>query len=338
MIPKYTPEEKARFGKNAYYISLSALQKCIRRGHEQEAVNFAKVAWRIEPYKMFARLWTILYEDCGRDSNALIAFYRYKEGYSKLEPLLMLVSAMCRAGKSRESCYLSHWMVGRDIEREIFKKELENTPHYQSLTDLIGRYHSSGMEVYDIWDFGVGNANFDWTIELADRSTKWDREQMGLGSPYFFTMIAREPAQAGTDECGPCTFYNGWLPLEAIDVHTRPGQHAVRAVLKYRAKEISELPLSLDYENFGSMMFIWEGWKYRNYQPYRGLDFELLGRKMDFWQNYNCSGVAALQHLKPRFDSLLPEINQCRSWLLGNDYKNEVDLLKEAYFDNFIKI
>lgn len=334
-IVKYDKAAKEALGKTCYYLSVSAMQKSIRRGETERAINFAKVVWRMEPYRLFARMWTVLFEDCGRSTSALLAFYKYRGGYSTFEKLVPLIRVMSEAQKSREAVWLSQWLKGRNFDSEAFTKVVYSTYH-ESLIQLIRDFPLNGVDSYSIWDFGVGDSNFDWTIELAERSLKFDYEKIGEGVPYWFNVFAQEEPRVSQDEVGPLALYDGFFPLEAADAHTGPGQHAIHATLKYKSRELKSYGLSCEYDMVAKYLFIFEGWKYRNYNPYHSLDFDRLGREMEYFEHTQCSHAAVVDTQETQFAKVLPDLLNTRRWLLSREYHSDMTKLKTAYFDQYL--
>lgn len=340
-IEKYDKQFKEELGKTAYYVGISALQKCIRRGEAERAVNFAKLCWRMEPHRLFCRLWTILGEDCGRDIPALLAFYKHRGGGFQFEPLVNLVVALANARKSREVCLTAYWLKGDTLRPAILAAAVQGTVH-EKLTELIQRWDGPEGQ-FSLWDYGVGDANLDWTIDVAERSGKFDWEKFCPAIPYFTMTDTRELTGKVYDEGGPLTIYDDFLPLEALDIHTRPGKHAINVFAKYRQDWLQSFGLPITGQNLGTNVFWMEGWLYRNYCPYRSLDIIGLWDQMEYMQCQSppCyAGEMKQRTMANMTEHVLPELNKCRAWLIGEDetYRNDLARMKTAYYDQYWKL
>lgn len=77
--------------KNCYYLAISALQKCVRRGWADLAVKMGNVAWRLDKWRLFRRLFTVMFEEAGGDIEMMQVIAQWKGTYkdfSTLEPLI----------------------------------------------------------------------------------------------------------------------------------------------------------------------------------------------------------------------------------------------------------
>jgi len=334
-LQKYTKEEKEKLGQTVYYVSISALQKCVRRGDKQGALNFAKICWRMEPYRLFSRLFTILYEDCGRDLSALLTFYKYRGGYSNFENIIPLILAMVDAKKSREACLLSYVMRGTGDQSRL--DGYAGTP-FAGMIELCKTWPQRQFLTYDLWDYGVGDCNFDWTIELAERASKWDREMFCIGSPYWFQKGVFEEGRV-YDECEPLIKYDGWLPLESLDAHTRPGKVVFGTYLKYRRENLPPcIDLDIEY-GFGNYVFWHEGWKYRNYQPHASSGFEQLNYEMNQMPPIGtCLDMLSPERTQVMQELVLPELQKVRVWYCEKVMKDDFTNMKNAYFDQLLEV
>jgi len=334
-VVKYSKPENEALGKGAYYLCVSALQKCIRRGDVLRAVNFAKVCWRINQYKLFSRLWTILLEDCGRDVLTLLEFYRYRAGFSTFEPLIPLIVRMCHADKNRDVWAASQIIRGHEkLNQPALEAALVGHPIHCRMIDLHRDWAEKEWYAFSVWDYGVGDANYDWTLELAERSFKWDWSKLGVGLPYFFMVETREaPATNSVAECGGVHLYDGWFPLEALDDHTRQGKICFGTYLKYRAVHFGECR-----EDMGWWVFCQEGWQYANLRSY---GFNFPGLVFSNWTLpsgallSSCYQPEAAEHWHT---AVVPELNQVRTWFLDKTCADEMERIKAAYFDQWIGV
>ena len=334
MIKKYDKDTIELLGKTTYYVALSAVQKCIRRGDPTRAVNFAKVAWRINPYRLWNRLWTILYEDCGRDLPTLLMFYKHRGGGYEFENLIPLIVQMANADKSRESNLLSYWLGGEFLDKDLLHAATVGTIHHR-LVEILDEWTRTEFHAYSIWDYGVGNSNLDWTIEVAERSIQFDWEKFGRGSPYFFMQDTCEVS--GTfSECGHLTILDNWMPSEAIDCHTMPGKQANRTFIKYHPE--TDYP-GVKYDipdGLGEWLFWHEGWLYRHSKPYQGLDFFGLFQQMQNIEHLGKAYNLVTEEATASMKRVIEEMHKIRLWTMQNSFKRDFDALKWAYADQWV--
>jgi len=324
-IPNIAVYPKDHISKNGYYLAVSAIQKCIRRGDAERAVNLAKVAWRCNSYRLFARLWTILFEDCGRDIDSLLAFYRHRSGYATFEPLIPLIRSMAQGYHSRDVCGASSLIKDGGINYERLEATLKGTVHEPFLE--LCRDRLEAIHDYSVWDFGSGDANYDWTIELAERGMKFDWEKFSVGLPYFFqSRMMEPPADIPVKECGPLTLYRDFYPLEALDDHTRPGKIAFATYIKHRSDPY------MGARDIGSYMFFQEGW----------LCSKLITHSFNFgFIADTLAGYTAYQRpeIVEHFRTVVnPEMAKVRKWVLDKQCSQEMDQLKAAYLEDFFPI
>lgn len=331
MLEKFTKEEKAVVGLGPYYLSVSAFQKCVRRGDINRAVNFAKVCWRMEPYRFFSRMWTVIFEDCGRDLPTLLALYKFRSGYSKFEDLVPLICLMCKAQKSRDSAYASFIVRGDQVKPLVLNNALATHPKHNKLLELYKAWPDRGYDSYSVWDFGAGDTNFDWTIELAERAKSFDREGFSAGSPYFFMADNFETCQ-GFDEVPDIgALWDGWFPMVAADTHTRAGKVSVGTLLKHHPSPFGE-----NSDEMGEGLFILEGWLYRN-AIRTDFDFQSLYESM--WTTPQGNPVLNFRHpdrMRYYQEQVLPELMNVREWYLSTVAGAEMEMLKRIYADQWI--
>lgn len=336
MIEKYDKDWKEKLGKTAYYIALSAMQKCIRRSYLKGALNWGKIAWSIDPYALYRRLWTVLFEDCGRDLPSLALFHSRSIAYSNFESIRNAVKTLCLAQKSRECGWMRFWMEGKNFNHEYVDRYMGER-HYKQIIDLGEGYRRKGLAAYCLWDFGVGDTNFDWVIDLATTASKFDHEKFSIGMPYWFMNGVYDERIRLVNECESITLFQDFLPLEAIDWHTRPGQHTCRMFAKYRESQLKSLGLIGGAQMFGNYMFVHEGWKYRNACPYYSIDVDNIGRGMEYWSEIGISGMEVLQELGDSFEEIHFDLHKCREWILKTHYAEDVENMKKAYFTDFLE-
>lgn len=328
-IEKFTKEYVDLLGKTSYYLSISAVQKCVRRGDVTRAVNFAKVAWRLNPHRLFSRLWTILYEDCGRDIPALLAFYKHRGGGFEFENIIPLIVKLAQAKKSRDVNCLSFMIRGHDLNRQLLEDELGNHPIHNKVVKLVDGYQQNEIQAYDIWDFGFGDSNFDWTIELAQRSEKFDWEKFGVGSPYFFMPQTYENNPTYCEEANVGDLYDDWFPLVAVDGHTRPGKICFGTYVRKNNMKHGETNDDMDW-----WMFYAEGWQYSRVMDYSYPFHKLFDKMCKTPTGRPASDFANPEVIAYYKDKIIPDMNGLRCWLLD---KSKQDMLnfKWAYAEEW---
>ena len=202
--------------KNLYYLSIASLQKMVRRGQVGAALNIGKIAHKLEPKKLFARLWTILFEDCARDQATLLTFYRWRGNNAKYEDVAPLIKAMASGMHSREAPPLSRAIKGPlNLKEGLWFKQ--NMPH---VLEVKRKWESRKYDAYDPHDFPNGT---DWIIELCERGHKYDWEGFCVGTPYLNSVHGLDKDVIISDECEHSEMIDDCLPLVGIDTHTRPG-------------------------------------------------------------------------------------------------------------------
>jgi hypothetical protein len=294
---------------NVYYMSISAMQKCIRRSMPDEAVRFAYVAWKCNKYRLFCRLWTVLFEDCGRNELALRAMYDHMSGYQEFEPLEFLVRCMAVGPKDRSVFSLSYIIGGKSLKPIFLHSVIKNHPVHKRVGDIVGRWHEEKTNVFDVLP------DYTWVVELAARSESWDWEKGGIATPYFFnTETYQKPREAcnRVHLCEPCTLYQDFFPLESVDCHTMPGKACCRIFTKKLPGKSAK-----DIENY---FFYHEGCKIRDgdFYNYR---FFLLDTDMSGYGHY----------LKPleNMEDHLKEMNEVRTWYLDKNLSGDMRDIKK---------
>jgi hypothetical protein len=185
-----------------------------------------------------------------------------------------------------------------------------------------------------VWSYGVGDSNFDWTIELAERGAEWCWGAFPRAVPYFFMVdtYERSPNTEIVNEVpGEVPTYQGWFPLAALDCHTRPGQTAIRTYLKYRTSLWAQ-----NYDEMTEAVFVHEGRLLNRLESY-SYSFERL---LD-----GLCGPPNAVSLRTRVDILHPEVAEfyrvvvfpqfqnVRRWVLDKIHKEEMARLRRAYME-----
>jgi hypothetical protein len=309
--------------QTVYYVAISAMQKCIRRCEPAKAVAFAKICWDEEPYRLWARLWTVLFEDCGRNIKALRMFYEYKDGYSDFSTLAPLIVELAEGYHTKDVNCLSRVPKRMNITPLLLHGAVKDK--HPKVLSLYEKYQHSKFEVYDAWDFG----EYAWVIDVAERSLSYDREQMGISAPYFWMTDTIQTEETPDDEVGPSTLLNGFLPAEALDVHTRPGKMAM-SVYQKNCKPNSDRKL------FGLYLHFADGWCLRNRATYN-FDFVKLRFDMEPYNTPTKNGAYFFQDnvLDYTRNEVLPELNKTRLWVMDKPFKNQMDELKAKFEYNY---
>jgi len=165
--------------KNGYdfYEVLSALQKDIRRGNEEQALHWAFELLETNSFMLRKRLRTIIYEDIGvADQSAcifsLMALEDLKEDIqNKGDATLILtniVLALCRADKTRDAGNLSAALISRR------QKEKIAVPDYAiDMHTLRGKQMGRGIDYF--FKEGAKCSNDHSNPEYAKRASqlKW---------------------------------------------------------------------------------------------------------------------------------------------------------------------
>lgn len=309
--------DESQTNKNIYYLAISGTQKCIRRGDIEGAVNLAKVAWKHNPEGLWKRLWTILGEDCGRDLKTLRVFYDYSGSFKEFYDLMPLVVAMATGSHDRQTVAVTDILVHQKMCLSLSDEDAT------VLNTIRTDFREMGLEVYSPLKFiTVLGTECRWPLELSMRAKKYDREQFCSAIPYFYLQACHQAPILVLDECEGCHKYKDFFPLEASDVHTRPGQAAYKMYLEHRKFEFTA-----DLKIFGEYVFLYEGGLLRKYSPYK---VNFYG---DFIQDFVHPGI------KQQMDKVvLPELLKARSWALSKLFGPDMAQMEKDYHDDFIRI
>jgi len=301
------------------------MQKCIRRGNPQGAIKFAKVAHNIQAGPLYKRLWTILLEDCALNLEAIKAFNIYAhsgKGYKYFPDFQHLVQMMAEGEHSGCCIELSHIIKKMDIKPAGLIHLLEKS----KFSEVIHIYkHFEGIE------FAAYDAFKDipqWIIDFAELSVKLDRERLGIALPYFYIPKNASACTNVGDQTDKGTFYRDFLPLEAVDTHTRPGKMAYSIYLRNKRQDTE-----LNQHVFASTMFLNEGKLFRNFKKFE-CDFCHIRQCMIEYPkaSYN-GGYLISKEMKEHVDTVVrPELNKIRIWVLEKtEMANDIRELEAAY-------
>lgn len=114
---------------------------------------------------------------------------------------------------------------------------------------------------------------------------------------------------------------------------------ALRILIKNRKALIESLKLPQNFEAMGYALFWHEGWLYKNYQPYKAVDFDALGNSMEVDDNIGMDSLTAKTNYKEAMrKTLIPDFVSCRIWVLENIYKEDMKNMKKAYEHDLWKL
>jgi len=140
-----------------------------------------------------------------------------------------------------------------------------------------------------------------------------------VGCPYFFLDWVYETGSEPVDECGPLTMLDGWLPLEALDCHTRPGKSSYNIWAKNHGDG------SMSGNELGNIAFYTEGGLHRNSVPY-SFSFRHLQSEMDDSVQYFSDD------LRSWFENTVQEeLNSIRTWVVHKQQRESFEVLKSLY-------
>jgi hypothetical protein len=325
-------ESKKKVNQTVYYLSVSAMQKCIRRGETERAVNFARVAYGQQSYRAFCRLWTILFEDCGTSLEALQAFREYPIGSKEFEPLIPLVIAMAECVKDYNQVYVSDLVqgacYGKSLPPVALYHALKDTDH-APLVEWYKAWPERKLDIFDLLDYDSSN---EWIPTLCKLGCKFDRSNFAIGVPYLLCSGVSSVLRIRSRDVST-TLYRDFFPLEAADIHTRQGKFAYSVFLKNHWKHGS-----IKRDEMGEFVFYHEGVVHdREYVR----SFNLRQMVWDLVSSHEEIAYLADMFDPPqveRWESALPQVNKLRAWVLDNHYSEDMDIFQSEYEKDFIDV
>ena len=306
-----------------YYLSISAMQKCIRRNDAVNAIRYGWMAWSQKPELLWKRLWTVLFEDCGRNINAMKAFYTHRTGYRSFEEIGELIRTMAVGPKSKDSNSLSRLIMRKKVSPIKMARVLRKSKKHCRVLELADEWSTKRMAMYDNYEMSKG---LDWVIDVAERSLTFDREYLGVGAPYFWMKGYKYTKGEPVDEVGPLTYLNGWFPLEALDQHTRPGKYAYTVFLKHeRLKYMTR-------DTFKQFVWFNEGYLLQSKDAYK-YNFERLRFDCQTFDTESRTGACFFREDIGEYvrETILPELNKARKWVMLKSNRDDYVALKERY-------
>lgn len=304
---------------NVFYLSLSAVQKCVRRGNADLAVKFARLAWKEDSWGLFRRLWTILFEDCSRDLDTLFAFHQFRGSYKDFDAFEPLIRKMAAAKKSHDAVGIS-WTIIKKIELPDESSGLD-VGLRAALASLQEAWHDDTYHFYDEWY----EDETRWVVDLAERGKKMDFERLGIGIPFIHCPKFKEMwgLELVIDEVeGPSTMIHDTIPAEAIDTHTRPGKFLLE--LLWKAVQSRALKVGLREPDLGMLFFMNEGGLLKNRAAYP-FDFWQHCARQRTWIKGNGKEAVAWFH-----EEALPKMNDLRTWTFNGKFKDLLEDIKKG--------
>jgi hypothetical protein len=326
------PAQKSKPNQTVYYLSISSIQKCIRRGETERAVNFAKVAYRQNGYRTFCRLWTILFEDCGTSLDALQAFRNYPLGSRNFSDLVPLITAMSESVKDYRPVYLSDVIKGaswgQGFPPVALYQALKGTP-FSLAIEWYKEYPERELEVFDLLDYDAEDA---WIPKLCKLGCKFDYSKFSLGVPLLIHEDGVDDPTTTLEDTTELTLYRDFLPLESVDTHTRQGKFAQNIFLKNNSNSW------LDKNSIGGSVFFHEGVIHSKSKvgafDLRKLLWDILSK------NPKTSFLDTIytEETKLFWSEKLSDLNSLRSWVLDKHFNDDVNYLQSEYEKDFIDV
>lgn len=293
---------------NIYYLAVSGLQKAVRRCLPEVAVRSARLAWEQEPYRLFRRLHTILYEDCPTSETALRHFLDNPPDSRKWDTIESAVRVMAESHTNLMVAYLSRLMIGKDDISPDFQRFLENSPVARVLE--YRKYWEDDL-FFDMYQDVEG---LDWLFDLIKRTKQHDSEKLWAAVPMFWNVRPPLTIPGNVMEAPETPLIVG-LPAVGFDGHTRPGQHAFRVMWSHR-------PRGWAFKDDGAMAYWVEGSLRNSHQIW----FPGLREAYSLSQ-----GGKGLDHrVGPHADLFreqLADLTQCRDWVMRTHYASEYQIL-----------
>ena len=319
MKPTLAEDKEVR--TNIYYLSISAIQKCVRRGMPDEAVRFAKIAWNLDPYRMYSRFHTILFEDCAWDMELLRRFHETRFTSKDFDIMASFIRDMCKSKRADNStCALSLMITGNEPPNENVVRHLVDN----GMDELLELRNDWVLYRYSWYDEGRIDDDWMWLVDSCERSTKFDREKLAVCIPALVKHYGLDTINSAPiiDECPDTYMIDDWFPAVAMDGHTRPGLMAMRVLF-------SRLDRPLPPKFDKNLVFYHEG----------GLRNGKVDLFTDFKDVYiqNFQGVD-LKHPKIAsfYDKFVKNpLNEVREWVVHSKMKSEFEVFKQMYDSAF---
>jgi len=294
--------------KAAYYLLISGMQKAIRFGMPEVAVNLARVAHSIEPFRLFKRLWTVLFEDCGLNRSAMDKFQVSTLSYKKFDEMIPMIREMASGVKSRDSIGAAAFAKGGSVPTEAVMEVLSanDCTDLPELAKIWDEDEKSVQDMYRPEDLVLEEPQR--LLNFVERGVKMDYECGGVAVPWFFTKKHYKPELSVKDETVNTELYCGFYPMAAIDEHTWPGK-MVLAALKKRV----EMPEVVEQGNT-EMWLEWCMFYYEGSVHKRELKYPVP--LCDLALASDGYGWLMSADVRDWFVGLMPKITELRRWAI----------------------
>jgi hypothetical protein len=228
-----------KVSKNSYYIAISGLQKAIRRGNAHAAVACTFVAWKHDKHKLFRRLFTVLFEDCGRDGSAVLEVAKIAPRHNDWESIEKFVRVMVASGKSREQGGLQFIFNNLDdfADLAVVPREYEKIARMNDLDELPDHPIAAFCQRY---------GNLDW--EKQALFVFLTNQIDGFNEPAF---------QPDEDLIGADIVWHNTIFYSALDLHTRYGAIAEGTWMKQNREALEGFGLDLESRDSRRLYMFW---------------------------------------------------------------------------------
>lgn len=282
---------------NNRYLVRSALQKCIRKGKTQHALDYASYLYHFDPKKIWRDLAIIAVEDIGPTAPDAVSLALYMDKFPKertvyreeLQTLATVVAGLAMAPqKSRACCEMS--LASDLIYRRMFAlsefdlmppdalpKFLEEEqflplqpllPLYVELLSARGKIvnHKKDKDRLEVL---LGAYQDNLTPELyrmAELSVDRGHDSMFCAAPVVAFAYQTSEITPVPYDVPPEKYIRG-VPTSAFDMHTHPGRLAIKAFHTHLAKQdlrMAGLQTEIAVKSVGSIVFCIEGGVCRN--------------------------------------------------------------------------
>lgn len=237
---------------NQYWLAKSALQKMIRRGFVDEAIEMGRLVYLHNKSALRQRLLVILYEDIGMGDVDLTLDLskRIARGRLSWEDYRVIIERQCRALKSRD-CDDGLWFVGTE-QFKTNEAQALNRIWEQEIVPTSNAHREALQAVQSIAHLDQGQAKL-FKYWLSVRAEPW--------VPPTSVSEEQELLKFDWIDCGSIR-----IPDIAVDGHTRAGKWAFNIISKKLSLSYDEVHGSF-FNNEGAILdkrAVWE-FDYRGY-------------------------------------------------------------------------
>lgn len=317
------PKFEQKWSKKLAYISLSGMQKGIRRGWTDAALEMATIV--IEHFgteRLWRRLHTVMYEDIGTGSMDLsieVLDRLSKKNTSKSEVLKVVKDLAEAPSKSRE-CDDATWAT--EMSQEF--REACRTHHLlvdESEFDLIDELEVlRKADINKFWQrvcddaAAAGNAKAALQVK-SSYATRATSEYQGYTFAMFLGMPKRDPIRVRhvdlTGGSRVLTIEEKQVPTCAVDWHNQTGKLALAAASKRLGMSSDALweILWLEEASIVSPVAVFPN-DYKKMRAVRQNVFE--GEKIDL-------ATFMATDMRKRYTDLLDDFDGTRRWAVNRD-------------------